>query len=185
MKRGRKGQFYIIAAVVIITLIVGLTTIVNKGISSPKPNTFYDLSKNFENEIVKVVDYGIYNKYSDPSASIEEKLEDFYLNYSEYALSIDPEISISFVYGNSSSAIIGSFEEETYEQGYDLGRGNLATMTHIRKVPSTDTKSGNKISIKISEELPEYSFDLTEDESFYFVIVTKKGDETFVSLKEL
>ena len=173
----KRGQFYIIAAVIIIVMIVGLTTIVNRGIASPKANSFYDLSKNFETESVKVVDYGIYNENS--VGAIGQKLGDFYTNYSNYALATDPAISISFVYGNTTDAIYGVMNPEAVTT--KLGEINVGK-TNTYNLPAVYRTSGNKVSVNISGTV--YDFTLAKEQGFYFIIAAKKGEETLVATKE-
>ena len=173
----KRGQFYIIAAVLIVVMVVGLTTVVNKGVASPKANSFYDLSKNFETESVKVIDYGIYQGNS--GGAIGQKLGDFYTNYSYYALATDPTMSISFVYGNATDAIYGVVNTEDLTTR--LGEINVGT-TNRHITPEVSRHSGNKVSVNISGMV--YDFTLANEEGFYFIIAAKKGEETLVATKE-
>ena len=177
----KRAQFYIIAAVLIIALVVGLTTIVNKGTASPRANAFYDLSKNFETESVKVIDYGTYNK-DEADVNINQKLSEFYLNYSAYALATEPTMTLSFIYGNATDATIGEFQQGSINTNFPEWGDQGVAMTNTRRIQTVYPVSGNPVTVKVGDA--EYNFTLSSENGFYFVISAKKGDETLVSVKQ-
>ena len=61
-KRGKRAQFYIIAAVIIVVVIIGLVGVRNYIRVREEPQEFYDLSEVLSREGTAVVDYGIYNQ---------------------------------------------------------------------------------------------------------------------------
>jgi len=175
----KRGQFYIIAAVILISLIYGLTAVENRASGTGNIARFYDLSDNFGKESVKIVDHGVYSKNSQ--AEIERKLYDFYQNYTEYALARDPDVSIIFVFGDKERAIVGrlNYSEATAHLfGLENESEAVSARSNELKVPSIESVSGDRVIVQIDGERKE--FDLKNDESFYFVVMSKKGKEVLV-----
>ncbi len=66
--RGKKGQFFILAAVIIVVAVVGLSVIYNTVSVGNSPKKFYSYSQQLNEESGAVVDYSLYtsdNKVSD------------------------------------------------------------------------------------------------------------------------
>lgn len=175
----KRGQFYIIAAAVVVALIMGLTAAVNQATVTPKTLRFFDMSGNFGKESIMVIDYGVYNQNLPPD--ISEKINDFYANYSSYALATDPNIMMSFIYGNVSSATVG----ELNVIGSDITSSDTGsrTRTNVIKTPIRYLSQNNQtVSVQLDEDT--YNFTLAPEQNFYFVILTKKAGEKLVSIKE-
>jgi len=88
MKRGRKGQFYLLAAIIIIVLIIATVAIVNYS-KKKKDIRVYDLSEELEIESSKVLDYGAVNE--------DYRWDKFTKNFSVYA---GREIEVVYIIGN-------------------------------------------------------------------------------------
>ena len=93
----RKGQFFLIMTGIIAVIIIGLATSVNYAITQPEPTVFYDLSKNFDVETLKVIDYGLFQ--APPTAN--ESLASFIANFTTYAKEKDPNIELVYLFGNT------------------------------------------------------------------------------------
>ena len=62
---GKRGQFFILSAVIIATIMVGFASIRNSAASIDSPNKFYSYNQQLEKEIAQVIENGIYqNNYS-------------------------------------------------------------------------------------------------------------------------
>ena len=176
----KRGQFYIIAAVMIISLIYGLTIVENKASGTSNSGRFYDLSSNFERESVKIVDSGVYSR--DSQGSIEKKLYDFYRNYTQYALTKDSGISMVFVYGDRVRAVVARLNPEestTHIFGLQDESNAISSKTNVLEIPSLDSVSGENVSVVINGEKKE--FNLKDNENFYFIMVSQKDKEVLVS----
>lgn len=82
-KRGKKGQIYLITAILLIALLIGFTSVTNFSKEKPPPK-LDEIRDELRLEGEKVLDYEIYN-YDNT------KFEDFARSYSEYRTS-DAEI---------------------------------------------------------------------------------------------
>ncbi len=66
----KRGQFYIIAAVLIALIIITLTGMTTYAVIKSKPKTIYSLSSDLKKEGPRIVDFGIY-KNNNLSGVIE------------------------------------------------------------------------------------------------------------------
>jgi len=180
----KRGQFYIIGAAIIILIIMGLTSTVNIASVTPKQIKFFDISDNFEKESVKIVDYGVYTE----TASINQKVSDFYENYSRYALASYPDAYISFVYGNESSSTYGELNVTEASICLGTSEGCLPPESNDLKTPSTSSTHGDKVIVSVGRDISgnkvNYTFALKPNEKFYFIMVAKRGGETLKVVRE-
>ena len=88
--RGKKGQFYLIATIIIIAVIIGFATISNYAQRQDYVK-IYDLGEELNIESENVLDYG--------AATGNSKLSQFGKDYSEYA---GEDIEIYFITGDES-----------------------------------------------------------------------------------
>ena len=139
---GKKGQFYLLAAIIIITLIVGFVTIQNY--SSRKSSVkLYDLKDELGIESQNVIDYGTANE-----ENLNSLLEQFVESYANYA---GDNKNLYFLFGDSTSIIV-----KAYEELEDVSDNYQATID-----------GGN---IVVSIEDVEYQFSLEAGQNFYFIV---------------
>ena len=72
-ERGKKGQFYLIAAILLIAILIGFSSTTNFSRNKPQPKLI-EIRDELRLEGEKVLDYKIYNS--------ESKFEDFDRYYS-------------------------------------------------------------------------------------------------------
>jgi len=101
MKRWNNfGQFYLVASVIVVVIVVGMITVFNYSGNLKKSNVDY-FGKEFEFESEKVLDYDLLNGVSNIGGFTEE--------YSDY---LGSGINASFIYGEETS-----LEAYTYISG--------------------------------------------------------------------
>ena len=195
--RGKRGQFYTIAALVIILIIVGLTRIANQIEVDNKPEKFYKLSEVLDFEGIKVMNSLIYTKnYIDPSLNVENNINNFLNIFAEYiAENSDRDISLIFIYGNiTANNVTGavystssSGDIDVFIGGTNVGVGlerRSITQTWIQgddnfKVQTHGTGNERKLNITIegvSQDIP-----VLEDNNFLFVMTTSSGFNEYVT----
>jgi len=181
----KRGQFYLIATVIIIAVVIGFVTISNyaQGRDSVK---IYDLGEELIIEGENVLDYGIYNGLSkDETADL---LKEFIEGYSEY---LGEDIEIYLLVGDEDSLIVIG-QEEGLEDDFEIEFGitgqaskNLKKFAKREFFPNDgESIKGKKIRVKIRKDngnQNEYEFELKEGENFYFIISQKIGEETHVT----
>jgi len=187
----KRGQFYIITALIIAAIVFGLTTAMNYATVHPAPAQFYDLSKNFEAESTQVIDYGVYSGARD----IQGNVKNFTKAFLEYAIEKDPNIELFYIYGNSTALTIVNYGKNesgiTTEKGSteNLAGGSALTVSQINYQISEKTFSQDiteraanfaKISttvnpgdwVKINIAGIVYDFNLKNQDQFRFIIKT-------------
>ena len=65
----KRGQFYLVAAVIIVLVVIGISSVKTYSVIKSEPQNLEDLSLELSEETARIVDYGVYNG--------ENKIEDF------------------------------------------------------------------------------------------------------------
>lgn len=171
--RNKRGQFYLIAALIIIVILGSFATLFFSNQKDYSSN-IYDLREELNIESEKVLDYGTYNSYN--SKKITKLLENFSANYADYK---GQGKSLIFVYGN---------EKEIYQLTYDeANRGTVGLGDRIKL--DIKGKKENKERLKINEKSVKVKFSdnltrevqISEGENFYFILSEKKENETYIA----
>jgi len=166
----KRGQFYLIAAIIIITMIAGLVVISNYS-KKREAVKLYDLGQELGIESENVLDYGTYNELNE--SEMTALLQQFVEEYTSYA---GEGKSLYFIFGNSEKITIIAYQELAADVYVDVGEGPLALA--IDGEPQEFSPTGNKVVITIGEH--EYKFILKKGENFYFVISQEIQGEEYV-----
>ena len=184
MRGEKSGQFYLIATIIIIAVIIGFVTISNYA-QKQDAVKIYDLGEELNIEGENVLDYGIYNGLDKDETA--ELLKDFIETYSEY---LGEDIEMYLIIGDEESLIvIGQEGLDDLEIEFGLTGSaikNLKKFATREFFPEKSLEIGDKIKVKIknkqdSNKDHEYEFELKEGENFYFIISQKVGEETHVT----
>ena len=170
----KRGQFYIIASILIVMVLFGMASISTYAVVKPEPRTIYDLSKDLDRESYKVLEYGIYNKENLTSLSESFSGEDV----AKYFLKKTDNANIVFVYGNKNDLNLLSYDD-VITGSVKVGNSEWPIHNQYSKKINADKDiEGGFVKVKILDK--NYSFEIRENEMFYFIIVKKRGDEVFV-----
>jgi len=161
-----RGQFYIIAAVIIIAALLGFFALKNYVKIEKEQTRIYDLGKELKIETGSVYDYGIY-KGKDTSKLIENWSK----TYSEYILQQGIAEDWIFVYGNEKDMSAVTFTT-TETGGIEIYTGRGRVGVKIKKGDINITSLGSNITgqVNVTFHNFNYTFDLEEGENFFFVI---------------
>lgn len=170
MKRGKKAQFYIIAAIIISVVLIGLFTTSNYVKVKPKDVKFYDLSKELNLESGNVIDSGIYR--AEDLNKLIANWTSIYVDYSRENTGVGEWI---FVYGNEKQMTVLRFTNESSGEVYiDVGGSKPGLVIPGEQFQSSSFVPSNE-TIKIKTPGGgEYDLELKEGENFFFVI-SKEG----------
>jgi len=155
-KKGRKAQFYLIAAIIIVAIVIGMAGFTTYFVK--KNNTkVYDLNKELKLESESVINYGILKD----EIELSNTLINFTKMYGEY---IGSDYDIYFVYGNQND-----MKALKYSQ---INTGSVSigiSVIHMKQgeVIPVHIQQG---PVKIIIEDKTYDFNLKEGENFFFVI---------------
>lgn len=198
MFRNKRGQFYIIFAVLVIIIITGLVTTANYANKVKKPVKFYDLSEDFESETTKIIDYGVFSSMGE--TEIENQITLFADEYLTYAQKKDPNLQLLYIYGDKDGVLVDNYALEDMEiithsgeevNGSAGSEGVLSKITihygekeftkeigekmrHFTEVKRDIGGPGSWIQVNLTGII--HTFDLSENENFYYVAVTA-GEE--------
>ncbi len=205
----KKGEFFILTAVIISAVLVSLAVIKNEVISNSEPKSFYDLSSEIKEESARVIDYGVHSDTEDVIQLMDQFSD-------EIAISIrnsDPNIEIIFIFGNSTNITIKNYGRDSAsvtdlygENSIEAGlvdiessiRLNIGGIPFVKDAAEPyslfdedwttryDPSGGGIIpnpDVKIYINSKEYVFDLTKDMQFFIILKKSIGGENYVDVK--
>ena len=155
----KRGQFYLVAAIIIIVIIFGFFTIRNYAKTEKKETIVYDLKKEFGLEGGKVIDFAIYNE-TDYNKVME--------NWTKTYVPLKGKDASDFVvvYGNSTTLTLLNYNQTSSGTVSIGGSGVTVIVTSPMK---TDIAiAGNDLNI-IFEDF-QYNFTLQPGKNFIFLI---------------
>lgn len=170
----KRGQFYLLAAIVIISIIIGLG-VVNNKINAPSEDIkTYDLSKEIEFEGSKVIDQGVISGTPD---QLLLNLEDLISIYSDNY----PESEIAVVYGDSKQIDKLSTYYRVEENNIRIGDTAGIKPKIKSQIPISEiNQQGNKVKILLPGDQAQFTFQVDEGQNFYVIVRKEKGDQKFV-----
>jgi len=175
----KRGQFYLIAAVVIIAIIIGFVAISNYSKEKIEYATIYGLEEGLEIESAKVLDYGVYSGLDQEQMT--NLLQGFTESYAEYA-QLD---KLYFIFGNSEQISVAGYHDlEEGEILVNIGEGIPSQKLKFdkKKYNKTDYPRGliEITTVIITINGIEYKFDLKPGENFYFILMVNFKGEQYV-----
>ena len=189
-KTGKKAQFYLIAAILIVISISGIIGIKNYAVTKEEPTRIRDLSSELKEETARVVDYGIYNADGVCEGVItgSKCIEDFIeAKLPNYFLQSTYNASVIFVYGNKENLNFATYEEEGLgDVSASFGSSSINWGSTLVGVVNKTTKI-NVLSDDVTVNVlgNSYKFNLPKESEgdkkvFYFVIAQEKDGERYI-----
>ena len=175
--KNKRGQFYLIAAILILIVVAGIIGVKTYVTITPQPRGIQSVGSELKEESFRVVDYGIYN-----NKDITEYLNNFTEIYSPYFLKKTNNANIIFVYGNMTNLSAVKYEKAS-TGSVTANIGDLSAVwnpvgINVNRTQINVAGLGGKVNVTIFNN--SYSFDLKNNEMFYFVIVQEKEGEVYV-----
>ncbi len=174
----KRGQFYLLAAIVIIAVIVGFATVSNyaKKKSSIK---LYDVKEELGIESGKVLDYGtLKGNTIETEEGPKDIIEHFTDQYDKYA---GENKEIFFIFGNYERVVLITYADIS-SGSIDIVEGETRSKYEVpgRKIVKQfiEPSESGEVSVKIGKDT--YDFKLKPGENFYFVISQTIGEEKIV-----
>ena len=167
----KRGQFYLIAAIIIIGIVLTSVTAVNYVKTKKQKYPIYSIGDIVNFETAQVLDNGIVN-----NVDLDDRMLEWITAYSEYGSK-----SVSgdwlFIYGTKDSSGATTLNALIINQSTSGTVGFDGTMSieiidphtvRIRGLPTTVNPSTGKVDVTVFDKI--YSFDVKEGQNFYFVI---------------
>lgn len=170
----KRGQFYIIAAIIIVISIAIIYGIYNYSISKPEPKDMENIGDNLREESSKILDYGIYNQ-----TDIYSLLKNFTeKDFAGYFLARTNHSNATFIYGNRSELKSVIYYKKK-SGSVNIGPSDIQFVnTDIKEVPINVRDDADETEVIILNKT--FNFKLKDNDMFYFVIVKEKEGEVYV-----
>jgi len=172
----KRGQFYLLAAIVIIAVIIGFVFVSNQ-VKTKEEVKVYDLGQELGIENGNVLQYGTYNGL-DTKAT-----QTLYTNFTQtYANYAGESKNLYFVFGNKENIFVATYAEvETGSISVNLGSTTPTVPVNQQQynVTSYGQVTGDEITVNIGNF--SYDFTLQSGQNFYFVISQQIGGENYVA----
>ena len=169
----KRGQFYLIAAMIIIVVILSFAAISNYS-KRKEYAKLYNLGEELGIESQNILDFGTYNELDE--TQMAELLENFIQSYIDYA---GEEKNLYFIFGNIDSITIVSYQQLTEEVSIDVSGSSPLIISEGGTQTYTFFPTGTK-RVVITLNGNEYEFRLKPGENFYFVISQEIGEEQYI-----
>jgi|SRR3989338_3352765 len=172
----KKAQFYIIAAITLVLIISGFASVKTYAIAKPEPRKIKDISAELTEEGSRIIDYGIYNKKN--ITSLISNFTD--MEFAPYFLKKTENTSIVFIYGNKTELYSVQYIQD-YTGTISAFIGTGAAQWNVENIYANRTKiisSGDQLNVTILDK--KVSFELKDNEMFYFVIAQEKEKEIYL-----
>src|SRR3989344_6842677 len=166
----KRGQFYLIAALVIVAVIASLTTIYNSARTSEEDISFYDLSNEINFEALQFLDSGFFNGLTEEeiNRSLNALIE-------SYAYS-NPSTDLVIIYGNRAYVNMIAYIYQVTGTICFFGESacyeNIAApqIFNVEDIPVTN----GKVTISLGDS--EYTFNVKEEGQNFFLVLKREGD---------
>lgn len=167
----KRGQFYLIAAIIIITIIAGFAFISNYSSKKIQPIS-YSPKDEITVESQKVLDYGIAN-----GKNLNDLLNNFSRDYSIYS---DSD-SLYFVLGVQNNIIVSGYNKAGSSSIIaNFGNGSkVLNFSEAQYLTKNFSSTGQSAILTINGI--EYGFTLKPTQNYYFVVSKDIEGERYVS----
>jgi len=173
-----RGQFYLLSAIVIISIIIGFSAVSTYARQGTQIRVF-DLSEELQIESGNVLDHGTYN--AAEVGDLNNFVSDFISNYSGY---IGEDKEISFVFGNPKDNEVTVVNYEEVNTGeIEYGTSKFRSKKRIRNETS-QTIEGDETETEITFKGDTYKIRLRPGENFFFVISQEVDEEVHTARSE-
>ncbi|MBU0760825.1 MAG: hypothetical protein KJ600_00365 [Nanoarchaeota archaeon] len=179
--KNKRAQFFLVAAVVIVAIIIGIAAVYTNAEVPPEDTTVYDLSKEINYEAGAVIDSGIFNSIdeTDRNANIE--------NLTDYYARTNIGTDLIVVYGDMAEIFV-VFYTTSSTGSVGIGLGSSAPTDYIttdRKFNSTFVPGEGEetITIIISEDI-QHTFKIKPGQTFFIILKKQRQGEQYVSASE-
>lgn len=164
--QNKRGQFYLIAAVIIIAMILGFVAISNQ-FKKKDFTKLYDVGEELRIEAAVVLDYGAYNN---------KDMKEFLINFTKTYLNYTEVENLYFLFGDTSEVSVAAYRKLTpitiLVNGQEF---NIPKEEYISQSYSNPT---NPVVLTINEI--EHEFELKQGENFYFIASYGSEEEDYV-----
>ena len=167
----KRGQFYLIAAIIIVAVAVGFIIVSNSVSSQQNPNIYY-LRDEIKIESSKVIDYAASSQLSGSQISSDlADLSNRYINNSQ-------DENFYFAFGNTTGITFIAYE--AFHSNITLNGNDYTNTINVGSTYETSfVPATNYILFGINGNL--YNYTLNPGENFDFVLSSNSGGQNYTA----
>lgn len=169
----KSGQFYLVAAVILAGVIIGISATSNYAKKEESPG-ISELREEIQIESAKTLDYGTKNGFSQ--AQMKSLMQNFTNYYVSYEGSNNKDIY--FLFGTKSNITVSGNQKESKQVTLTSGASQVVITEQAGNFIGSFDPSENEVVIHIDDN--PYTFNLSSAENFYFVITQNVGGGEYV-----
>jgi len=178
--RNKKGQFYLVAAIIIVMVISGIVSVRTYAVMKSEPRQIRDISSELREEGMRIVDYGIFQGEGIDIRNdrITEFIDD---KYGPYFLKKTENSNIFFVYGNKDEINYARYDYAFTGDVFSSIGGVSSTWETSRPylhIQTTTISPGEVLEVTLDGR--DYEFKIRDNEMFYFLITQEREGEVYV-----
>lgn len=176
--QNKRGQFYLIAAIIIVVVLASFATLTTYATVKQSPKTINNLGEDLQEEGPRIIDYGIYTE-----DDIMRVLNNFSKDeFAPYFLQLTEDANLIFIYGNKTNLQGVRYNTTSTGRIYATIGGQTASWKMSGDYTENMTIDTSTLTNNITVTLlnKDYVFDLKNNNMFYFVIAEEKEGETYV-----
>lgn len=191
-----RGQFFILAAVIISAIVFSFAFTANEAKFNREPESFKDLSYEIKKETGEVIDYQIYSGFQN-----DQNLSDFVEKLADDIYDKDSGINFLFVYGNRSNLSVSNYGSKDVRSGNENVQGATKKTISSVTLKGVSTSSSQPISVFNSDNSvwsssfsdvdsidlevsgQNFSFPISSYKQVIVIIQKDVNDESYLSIK--
>ena len=178
----KRGQFFLIAAFVIIGILISLSTVYIAINAMPEEKKVYDLSKEINEETAQIISNGVINNPGIIETNIDSLAQSYSITY--------PDSEIAVIYGIPGAANIPSLRKyyKCDEGSFSLEASTTYTCVKTASLsPNLAVNSGGSNSVSINAkakntqlivnlkgEIHDFTLPSNQESYFYIIVRTPK-----------
>lgn len=167
----KRGQFYLITTIIIITIIASLVVVSNYSNQRSDVKINY-IKEEIEIESEKVLDYALKN-----NKNIKESLENFTKTYSDYSNAEN----LYFLFGNENEITLAGYKKLSSGNIFiNAGFGNEMNFSLNKEEYKSTSFLNPSPSINITIEGIKYQFLIRSGENFYYIMHREINGDIYI-----
>ena len=189
MKRSKRAQFFLLAAIIITAIVISLGIIANQAKTITPAENIYDNSFSIKEESGAVIDYTIYSGFNS-----DDNLANFVNLTAKDLNDRYPDSNFLFIYGNSSKIVLSNYgnervltskgtvpgENENIQSSVSFGKSWINISEPAELYGHHDLITQSEIDVELNGY--NFSFPFSNNKQVIFIIQKAENNESYISV---
>jgi hypothetical protein len=181
MVMGKRGQIFLLAAVIISVVVLSLGATTNRAIINSEPDNFYDFGYEVKRESGAFSEYSVYT-----GGDVDDDVEIFTDSLVKNIKGSKSESNFVVIYGSNVTGITIKGRWKDSETTGIISYGDISINVNedeFRKkfIDPVDLEDENKLIVTFGDQ--EFEFPIFEYKQVIFIIQKEVNDESFISVR--